>query len=768
MDTPRTPLELDEINAAVMGVNSGLRENLPPEKAFEEEAEGDTEEVDEIPSALSQLENPDEVLSTLTERARFAADYRRPFEEEWHRCVLAMFQVLHTEKESSWQSQRYMPLILANVETALSVILTVVLDSDKLARLISRTPQGADNARNLEALLEWQNKGPCKTDRALAESEWWALVTGTGVIDTGWEQVIEDRMVPVVDVHPATGEKRKVIAPRRVTVKDHPRTKALNPLDVYLCPHSGYGKDHDWVFIRCRTTLGEIRRSAGKGHIDKAAFDRWVSDTNPTDGPTKWNGRSWDNILGPHLWDTWLDEIGRNNVGGNQLDDSKDKMVEDKLVEVLIYRSRDEIVTLGDDKHILGYSKNPHLHRQVGIVTRPFIPVYGCPYGRSLAGLLLGHQELLNMNVNLFHDVSMISAMRPIIVDRSLTSSLDEEFILEPSSIIRARMNAKDAVIPLDIPAPTNLFMLWDQHLRKDADDTSGFTEQARGIAPANSPTATEFSGVQANIQNRLKIHVRRLRWFIEDVVSLMVQLNQQYYDQKEVVALNGEGGLQYTEIEPWAIIGEVQVVPTTSPRYANQDLHVQRMIQLVQVIMPAMTGQMPLTAGLSRFLRDILRAANVDNADQLIPMPSDQVRSPDAENIAMLNGVTVDPSIAEVVNGMGMQHIQSHSIFLQQLSQDPNVSPQVLANLRDHLNKHMQLEQQFGMMAAQMAGQPAPQGAPAPGGGVPNVQPEGDLTRQGATASGTAAGGGGIPGLAAPGPAEPMGRPSGRVKPNE
>lgn len=702
------------------------------------------------PSMIDSLENPDQVVKTVLSRAKYAAEYRRAFEEEWHRSFLAMFQVFSSAIESSWISQRYMPLILSNVETAHSIIGSVVADAGKICGFRGKSPEGRDCARAHEELLDSQNRGKVKIARKIFDAEWWALVTGTAIVDTGWEFEEGVRTVAVVEDSPADG-KVKTMKQKPVVIKDRPFVKELNPLDVYLCPHSGKGKDHEWVVIRARCSLGEVRAAAGKGHIDKARFDKWEKESNPTDGKIG-NKTGFDSYLGSKLLDIWLNEVGKSNAQ-DQKGDDEDGAKDDKMVELLIYRSRTEIITLADDKTMLGYSLNPHKHGEVGIVTNVYIEIKGCPYGRGLAGILLGHQELLNANVNLFADVMFVSMMRPMVVDRSLISILDDEAIFEPNAMLRARMNAREAIVPLEIPAPTNLFIMWDSHLKKDADDTGGFTEQARGMASTNTPTATEFTGTQANIQNRLKKHVLNIKWFVEDVCSLVGELNEQYMTQEEVISVLGEDGFGWRTIKPWELVGEVICYATTSPKYANPDLHVQRQLQILQVLLPLLQqGQM--NPAVVKLLRGILRAANTDDLDQILPAGMETVKSWRSENEYILRGGKPKPTIAEVRSGASSEHIAGHALFRQELEADPTIPPEVIAALDEHIQQHMVLEQQFGQAAAMLS---------AGGGAAPGQQPAGgDPGREQATNMGQAMGGGGIPGRASPGPAAPMGRPMG------
>lgn len=701
---------------------------------------------------IEQISDTANVIKTVLARAKYAADYRRPFEEEWHRSILAMFQVLTTERESSWQSQRYMPLIQSNVETAQSVVGAVLLSGGKLCRLQALTPEGRDNAEAHEGLLLWQDKGPTKIAKSILRADWWALVTGTGIIDVGWDYEEGDEEIAYEDVDGEGGRSKvRVVRPstpeKPVVVKDHPSIRVLNPLNVYLAPTAGHGSNHRWYVERLRTTLGEVRASQGLGHIDEAAVKAWLEEERPTDGSPL--GREFDSYIGAPLWDLWLGEIGRNDPT-KQPDDNEDEARDDKIVELLVYRSDKEIITLGSPTRIIGYSRNPYDHKKCGLVTLPYIPVEDCPYGRGLAGVLLGHQELLNENVNLFADVMKVVMMSPVVVDRSLINVLDDEAILEPNAMLRARMNARDAVVPLQLQAPTNLFLLWDNHLKRDADDTGGYTDQARGVAPAGNPTATEFSGVQANIQNRLKIHVLRLGWFIEEVVDLVTQLNEQFYTQAQVVSITGDAGVRYRKIEPWEIRGRVLVQATISPRYANPDLHVQRQLQILQVLSPVLSGQAPLNPPMVKLLRGILRAAGTDAIDEILPAGMEDIKSPQAENEWILRGGrNVMPTPAEVRAGLGPMHIQSHQIALEEWEQNPDIPEQVKEELRRHLMAHAALEQQYGAAQA-MAQQPEVAGAASAGTEV----------RQGAQMLGNAQGSSGVPGAASPGPSAPAGRP--------
>ena len=156
---------------------------------------------------------------------------------------------------------------------------------------------------------------------------------------------------------------------------------------------------------------------------------------------------------------------------------------------------------------MIGYSRNKNIHGLTGIVVHQFFKIPNCPFGRGIGGILKGHQELSNENINRWMDSVVIEAMAPIVVDKSRANLLDDELVLQPGAIIRTR--GTDAVKRMELPAPTTISLTMDSHLARDADDLTGFNEQARGQASGGG-TATEFQGLQSNLQTRLIMHVRR------------------------------------------------------------------------------------------------------------------------------------------------------------------------------------------------------------------------------------------------------------------
>lgn len=703
--------------------------------------DSDGPETSRYVNTLADLEDPDRALRSILAKSRVAAEMRSTYEEDWRRSVRAWFQRPSVEKEDSWESDRYLPLIFKHVETAIPSLVAATLGGSRIWTLEGMTRKGKDAALALERLINWQAATVSECEEAYEDMYWWAAVIGTAYLDHYWDYRQERRMAAIVrpTTDPETQMVRKIkeIVEHDLVVADNPVVACLNPLDVYAAPGGRMGAKTAWYVELCRTTIGELRADAGAGHFDGEALETWIDEWKPQ---TQRDGEQWFDEFLSNRWAEWMRAMGYAQPDDQE--DRDDEVTGDKEVTVLRYRSKREIVTLGSPEHIIGYCKNPYMHGLTGIVSHHFFKVQG-PYGRGLATVLLGHQALANENINRFMDVAAVEAMAPIIVDRAAVNILDDEFVFEPNKIIRAR--GTDAVKRMDVAAPTNLALLLDQHLAKDADDATGFSEQARGVAPPGGQTATAFSGLQSNLRTRLVTHVKRSGRTIRKSGELMVSLNQQFMTETQVVALTGEEGLDYKTIEPWELVGQTVVKANLVASRANPELRAQRLTALTQVVLPILqaTGDPQVVF---RWTRMLLDENDVENVDLLIPRNSGKARDPLLENEALRRGVRLQALPSED----HAMHLQTHGPLHEELLAAGIVG--AASVVAEHIQSHLMLaaaQAQAMMQAGQVPEGPAGQGGTS----------EGEVSG-GATDGGAARGG--TPGVASPGPAGAPGRPMG------
>lgn len=710
----------------------------------------DSPEVKRYVRKVSDLDNPEEVCETILARARYASDYRAAWEEEWRQAIRAWFQRATEDREDGWESDRYLPIIFKHVETAIPSLVAATLDGRRIWHLQANTRKGMEIAKAQERLLNWQAYTVAKAEEAIEDMYWWASIIGTAYIDTGWDWRVETRPWPKVrtikdpDTGEDTGSVVKEITEQEVTVADHPFMRCLNPLDVFPSPQNEMGSEGEWFVERVRTTIGELREAAGEGHIDGDALEAWIEEDRPWE-KTLDDDSDWFQGITGYDWDEWLREmgyVGREDVYEQR---SSDFVTADKVVTVLRYRSKQEIVTLGGPSRIIGYSLNPYIHGKTGIVIHHFFKVPGSPFGRGVGTVLLDHQALANENINRWMDTAAVEAAAPIIVDRAAVSILDDEWVFEPNKIIRAR--GTEAVKRMDVPAPTNLAMLLDQHLQTDADDVTGFSEQARGAAPPASQTATAFSGLQNNLRTRLVLHVRRSARTIRELGDLLLALNQQFLTEPQIVTFTGEYGLDYVEIQPEEIVARSVVRATLNASRAAPELRAQRLVQLTQIALPLLAQGAQQNPTVHRWLRMLLDENEIDEADLILPRLPGSAQDPLLENEALKVGARTKAHPAE----NHMQHIQAHGALLQELQAAGLVG--YAAIVQEHIQEHLAIAQAMAQqqVQAQGGGQPSAPGAD-PGGNTPAEQ-EGGATAGGAQRNGT-------PGVASPGPGAPPGRP--------
>lgn len=703
--------------------------------------------------SVQDLENPREVLDAICARVRQAADYRRIFEDEWRQAVRAWFQRTTEAREDAWESNRYLPIIFKHVETAIPSLVAATLDGNRIWKMDAMTRQGKNIALALERLCNWQAYTTAGAEEAYEDCYWWSAVIGTAFLDHYWDYREETRLQVIVrEAKDPNGNPRKVkevVEQQGVVVADTPKIVCLNPLDVFPSPEAGPGDDLPWVVERVRTTIGALRDAVGEpgsasgGHLDGVSLETWIEEENPG----KEAGEDdWFDELVSDTWDDWMREMGYE--GRDDTRDSDDVLTNERVVTVLRYRSKTEIITLGSPRHILGYSRNPYVHGKTGMVIHHFFKVPGSPYGRGIGTLLLGHQSLANENINRWMDTAAVEAAAPIIAQRNAVSILDDEFVFEPNKVIRAL--DVNAVKRMEVPAPTALAMQLDAHLQGDADDVTGFSEQARGVAPSSSQTATAFSGLQSNLRTRLILHVRRAARTIRVSGDLLVALNQQFMTEEQIVSVVGEDAVEYVQIQPWEIVGKVVVKATLNASRAQPELRAQRLMALTQVALPLLAQGAASNPSVARWLRMLLDENEIENADLIIPKIPTTNLDPLMENEALKRGVKLDPLPTD--DHMG--HIQAHGALHEEALAAGLVG--VAGVVVEHIQKHLLVASQQAM--AMGGGGPPGAGAQQPGGpetGGGNTPGE----QEGGATDGAAARNG-APGVASPGPAAPPGRP--------
>lgn len=703
--------------------------------------------IEEIPSA-------EELRETIIARLRRAIEHRRPHEANWERILRAWFLEPSTIKEDGWESDRFIPLLFKHTETAHPLLVKGTLDPQGLWKVEGMSRKGADVAAAQEGLLNWQGDTTSGARVAHEDKTWWLSQIGTGLVFNDWHYEKARRMVTkwVQDPSdPAAPRKRRTLE-EEIVVADGPRAECLNPLDVWLDPETVPGDDCHWFLEIVHTTIGAMRAAAGRGHIDEDALDDWIENGILGWGADLTGGAQGFLVDGGLTWRGFLESV--DQIPTTRGVDTDQEYADDETpVTVLRYTSKTCTVTMGDAHHLIGYSENANTHGKTGLVVAHLYKVMGSAYGRGLGHVLLAHQELTNENINRFMDSAVLALLAPIIVDKNRLAVMDDEFVWEPNKLLRSRGGVDQVIKRADVPVPSDLALKIDAHLAADADDTTGFAAQARGMQPAASTSATAFKGVAGNLGARLTVLLERVGKSVSECGQLFLDMNLQYLSKEVVVTVRGEEALDYVEVKPSEIAERNLVKASVSAGRADPDAVASRLIQIVQVFAPLLQAGLHKDPAIGRIMRAALLAAQVPNVDLIIPKQASTPRDAITESEYLAGGGSFEPDPRDD----HLEHFKAHMARADQLEQEAAagapVHPAGAMNLRRHAEAHMRLGVAMGQAQAQMAAGGAQGGPPGAAAGT-RAEPGSPQ------ALGGPGGGDGTPGVAPPGPGAAVGRP--------
>lgn len=705
-------------------------------------------------STVAEIPAAKELRVTILARLRRAIEHRRPHEETWERILRAWFLVPSTIKEDGWESDRFIPLLFKHTETACPLLVKGTLDPLGLWKVEGMSRKGADVAAAQEGLLNWQGDTTSGARVAHEDKTWWMSQIGTGLVFHDWHYEKARRMVSkwIGDpADPAAPKKRRTLE-EEIVVADGPRAECLNPLDVWLDPETVPGDDCNWFVELVHTTIGAVKAKAGRGHIDEDALEEWLDNGIKGWGADVAGGAQGFQVDGGLTWRGFLESVDHNPA--TVAVDAEQELAEDEVpITLLRYVSKSCTVTMGDAHHIIGYSENGNTHGKTGLVVAHLYKVQGSAYGRGLGHVLLAHQELTNENINRFMDSAVLALLAPIVVDKNRLAVQDDEFVWEPNKLLRSRGGVDQVIKRADVPVPSDLALRIDAHLAADADDTTGFAAQARGMQPAASTSATAFKGVAGNLGARLTLLLERVGKSVSESGQLFLDMNLQFLSKEVVVTVRGEEALDYVEVKPSEIAERNLVKASVSAGRADPDAVAARLIQAVQVFAPLLQNGLHRDPGIGRIMRAALLAAQVPNVDLIIPKQPSYPRDPIAESEYLAGGGSFEPDPRDD----HLAHFRAHMARADQLEQEAAagapVHPAGVMNLRRHAEAHMKLGVALGQAQAQMAARGASGGPPGAAAGT-RAEPGSPQ------ALGGPAGGDGVPGVAPPGPGAAVGRP--------
>lgn len=210
-----------------------------------------------------------------------------------------------------------------------------------------------------------------------------------------------------------------------------------------------------------------------------------------------------------------------------------------KMIEVLWYwavKPDDWLVVVANDVVVV-MGPNPYKHKQLPFARAVDIKRTHAFYGKGTAELLESIQDEMNTLRRMIIDRNHLDIDKMFIGSSRINLS-DEDLIARPHGFIPSdEPGSVTAVEYGDIPRSVELSL---KHLEDDSTICTGINPRAQALPTAG--TATEAAILKESTLKRLQLKVRRInREFLTRVARLRVANILQYYPQKKQEAIIGE-----------------------------------------------------------------------------------------------------------------------------------------------------------------------------------------------------------------------------------
>jgi hypothetical protein len=662
-----------------------------------------------IPADSLILQEDEEILRVFENYLHRASTFRQPFEDGWMEDWTSYFQKVEGDG-AKWRSKIAIPLVYEQVNAFVPVLLGAV-DTGYILEIHGMNPEDEQKKNALQTFLEHAFRVKADGLRKLRDGFWYSALFGTGVWRVFWRYEVDMRhkMAPVYEevdgqrIH--VGNKQTLTD---VVVADHPDLEVVDIWNFFPAPHCLEGDVRmPYVIERIETTPEQARLLATSGAWGPEAEGRveeWLAEDPVSD-------LSAGGIYGQVQ--SRVDALQRVGLAGpyDMLETGEDH--DRKRLPLVVYdlwTPEYRVTVSGDGRKVLGKRPTPFIFKDCPYVVHNFDRIPKCVFGRGIGSVSGPINRMVNFIYNHAADVAQLQRNAPLIQRKGVNSLTSGQIAWQPGTIIPVR-DVND-IKPLEVKEVMRDTLLQEQHLIAHADKAVGVNDLLRGQDLSGTSTATEFAGMQNLTRQRQAAHIREANGVISRLGRLWLSMTQQFVSEEQIIRVAGKDGLDaYVQVTPEQVLGEYDVVPAASFIKSNPALLRADSIALTQAI-----GMHPLLRQ-DKWIKYMLKVHEVEHPDEFVLPPPEPARDPLREEMALNEGIQLDPSPMEEF----LQHLQVHQAQYLLLKAEGLNIPAIHAHA-DHIQRTLQLMTQVQVTGGAMAGQP--------GGG--------------AGASGTAAGGGG------------------------
>lgn len=423
---------------------------------------------------------------------------RKDVEKEW-RNGREQWEAMRRERSSDdWQSNHYVPLTTAVIETAMSEM----IDQSPGPQILPRGSEDSPKASIMEHVFRYSWE---ISDSDLAEEDILhdALICGTGI---GQEYYFKDI--------------RKIQTKRKNNSQQYEEEEMVDYDDVLLEPV----KLEDFY-------IDENSRGFTGPYAARDCIRRYIM--NMDDFKNFFKGETWD----PFGNAKYVQPGGDTNYYEKYK--PPQGIDHSKQVEVLWYYSvkpEDWMIILANDVVVV-MGPNPYKHKQLPFARAVDVKRTHKFYGKGEPALLESIQDEMNTFRRMVIDRNHLDIDKMFYGSNRLNLS-DEDTIARPHGFIPVgdAENIK-AVEYGDIPRSVELSI---KHLEDDSTIVTGINPRAQALPTTG--TATEAAILKESTLKRLRLKVRRFeREFLVRIARLRVPNILQFYSQPKLEDITGE-----------------------------------------------------------------------------------------------------------------------------------------------------------------------------------------------------------------------------------
>jgi hypothetical protein len=525
----------------------------------------------------------------------------------------------------------------STVEWMLPDMLKAFFGSDRIISISGVGSEDADRAERIMKLIQWQLT--VKNQGYRVFKSWFgdALATNLGVLKCYWKRetktvqhqevldqqrivgVLQNQNNRIIASEPMPDPLSIIgLAPERSMVTweetqitvNQPVIEVVRPSDIRFTPDGRSLSECSMVAHRKVTTLDQLRRDANRGLYDPRAVESVASGDLDEYELTELE-KTLDDGAEDALQHERSPEKARARVVICECY-LKSDLNGDGLLE-------DAIVTVCNDK-LLRATENPYGRAPFFDIV-PFWDSYQVWSGLGLAEVIQetqdAHTALLRQMV-----VSLgLSNQWRAVVDETLVNVED---LINNAMFIRSKGTPAQAFLPMPHPGLNPENFSFFEYLKTQLEQWTPITRYNQGSdASSLNKTATGINMIMSASQKREEEIIRNFaETGIRDLFRFLIQLNQRYLDQPQIVRLQGD----IIQFAPDDLRGDFDLSVDASSGIGARDAKVQVLTAYMQQMLPY-AAQMGV-AGPRQFVmagQKLLKLMGVEDADKYLMMPDPQ-----------------------------------------------------------------------------------------------------------------------------------------------